>query len=104
MSNHIIDAGLFQAVFQMIEKDNEDNRLFSRLEKKAIIKMTAPNTISIVFNCGVYAEIVNELDVFYLHTLLEGVYCNEEDCFTKMSVDRVIFYLNRILDLIMYGR
>jgi hypothetical protein len=104
MSDHIVDTVLFQAVFQMVEKENEDSYLFSRLKKKAEIVAVGINSFLLKFQGDIEILITNDLDVYYLKTFADKVYCNGEDGNTKLSGDRVSFYLNRILDLVIYGR
>ena len=104
MSDHIVDTELFQAVFRMVEKENEDTYLFSRLKNKAEVLEAGINSFIIKFQGGIDILITNDLDVYYLNTFSNEVYCNGDTPETKLSGDRVSFYLNRILDLTMYGR
>ena len=103
MSNHIVDVDLFQEVFKIVEIENEDSHLFSRLKKNCKVTEVNANTFTIEFKGDVKATIVNDLDVYYLDTNGK-VYCNSEGPTTKLSGDRIAFYLNRILDLVIYGR
>lgn len=104
MSDHIVDTDLFQAVFQMVEKESEDSYLASRLKKNADILQLDANTFAIEFKDNTIISIKNDLDVYYLFSTKPNVYCNGEDSSSKLSGDRISFYLNRILDLVMYGR
>ena len=104
MSDHMIGSELFQAVFQMVEKDNEDNYLLSRLKKKAEVLPVGIDSFIIKFSDTLQILLFKEIDVYYLDTYIPNLYCNGDTKETKMSGDRVIFYLNRALDLVMYGR
>jgi hypothetical protein len=102
MTNHIVDTDLFQAVFRMIELENESNYLVNRLLKKAKLTELSPNSFSLTFE-GMKVVLVSDLEIYHLIGP-KIIYCNREDETTKLSEDRVYFYLNRILDLVMYGR
>jgi hypothetical protein len=104
MTERTIGSELFQAVFQMVEKDNEENYLLSRLRKVANVKHLASNVLQVSFINGWIIQIINDLDVYYLCTDRASVYCNEDNFTSKLSSDRISFYLNRILDIVMYGR
>jgi hypothetical protein len=104
MSNHIVDTDLFQAVFRMIEKENEDQYLVKTLAEKAVITQLEPEVFSLNFGNGFIVSIVGDLEIYRLISTNPLVYCNGEDESTKLSGDRVYFYLKRILDLVRYGR
>lgn len=104
MSEHIVNTDLFQAVFQLVEKENEDNYLFTRLKKNAEVLEAGTNSFIIKFHNGISLLILKELDVYYLNTFSSEIYCNGEGPETKLSGDRIFFYLNRALDLVVYGR
>ena len=104
MTQRIIDSELFQAIFQMVDKDNEDSYLISRLHRVAKVKEITNNSLQITFINGWKVILLNELDVYYLITDRISIYINDDTFTSKMSSDRIFFYLNRILDLVIYGR
>jgi hypothetical protein len=104
MSNHIVDTDLFQAVFRMIEKENEDSYLVKKLGERAEIVQLDPEAFALDFGNGFLISIKGDLEVYHIHSTNPLVYCNNEDATTKLSGDRVYFYLKRILDLVMFGR
>jgi hypothetical protein len=104
MTERNVGSELFQAVFQMVEKDEEEDRLVTRLRKVSKVKYLAPNVVQLSFINGWELQIINDLEVYYLCTDRPSIYCNDENFTSKLSSDRVSFYLNRVLDLVMYGR
>jgi hypothetical protein len=104
MSERKVGSDLFHAVFQMVEKSNLEDYLISRLRKVSTVSILSPDSVEITFANGWKATLINDLEVYYLDINHEYVYCNGESASSKLSDDRVSFYLNRVLDIVMYGR
>ena len=103
MATKSVDVDLFQAVFRMVELENEDTYLLKRLRENAVISEEGVGRITIDFPGTIRITIINDLDTYRL-LAPEILYCNQEDHTSKLSADRIYFYLNRLMDLVMYGR
>ena len=100
-----LDTDLFQAVCQVIEKEGEDEKLIEKLKKYCItIPEEFNNILSLEFFNGFRCSISYKEDYFCLLLDYEDNYYIGESCLTKMSSDRIYYYLNSFINVALYGR
>lgn len=95
----LIDGKLIQAIFLLGETEIENKKLLERLNKSVHASLvTESEKVIIIFNYGTIM-IINQVDnIFRISFNKEELYCNEDNNKSKISSDRLAFYLKRVMD------
>jgi hypothetical protein len=100
-----LNTDLFYQVCQIIEQEGEDQKLLEKLKKYSVILSEHfENIITLQFFTGFQCSISFNGEWYNLLLDSEDDYHLGERCNTKMSPDRIYFYLNQFINTALYGR
>lgn len=92
-----MDGVLLRKLFQLIEEEKQDKKLLKLLEHTVkSVAITKGGVISLIFNNGEDCKISSNISDYFIDISDPLLYQNGDDEDSKMSIDRVMFYLNVI--------
>ena len=90
-----MDGVLLHKLFQLIEEERQDKKLLKLLEQTvSTISISNSNIIIIEFNSGESCKIFSNLSDYCIDISDPLLYQNGNNKDSKMSIDRVMYYLN----------
>jgi hypothetical protein len=95
----VFDDVVLKAIFLLEEEDGENEALVARLKDKVLWATFSYNTLHLGFSDNKKVTITKYDEYFKLGSSLDSLYEIDENYDTKMSIDRIYYYLNRIMNL-----
>jgi hypothetical protein len=95
----VFDDVVLKAIFLLEEEEGENEALAAKLKENVLWSTLSYNTLHLGFSDNKRVSITKYDEYFKFGSSLESIYEVEDSCDTKMSIDRVYYYLNRVMNL-----
>ena len=89
-----MDGALLHKLFQLIEEEKQDKKLIKLLEYTISDMYYKRGVLYISFNNGESCNTRSDMNDYYIDISDPLLYQNHNDKNSKMSIDRIMFYLN----------
>ncbi|UOF79390.1 hypothetical protein [Caudoviricetes sp.] len=92
----LVESNIIKGVFQLIEEEEENISLYQYLKRSLKQSVKIKDGYFLMFLNGISISITKCLDFYNLDISNELMYDCGEDRTTKISQDRMCYYLNKI--------
>lgn len=90
----IMDGVLLHKLFQLIEEERQDKKLIKLLEHTIATIFYRNGSLDLGFSNGEHCKISSDMNDYRIVISDPLLYQNGDDADSKMSIDRVLLYLN----------